>query len=67
MKVSVKIKTKPCPFCGGKINMTHGFIKASFWFFKCRVCGATIAFDNNECNTEPNKAKEYFERRVAND
>lgn len=67
MKVKAKIKTKPCPFCGGEINVTHGFIGAPFWFFKCRECGATISFDNDECNTEPNKAKEYFERRVAND
>lgn len=64
MKVKAKIKTSPCPFCGGEINITHGMIGAPFWFFKCKKCGATISFDNDECNYNPEKAKDYFERRA---
>lgn len=62
--MKAKIRVKPCPFCGGGIKVTHGFICAPFWFFKCQKCGAVISFDNYECNAEPSKAKEYFERRM---
>ena len=48
MKVKAKIKTSPCPFCSGEVNITHGLIGAPFWFFKCKECGATISFDNDE-------------------
>ena len=64
MKVKAKIKTSPCPFCGGEVNITHGMIGAPFWFFKCQKCGATISFDNDECNHNPDKAKDYFKRRA---
>ena len=40
MKVKAKIKTSPCPFCGGEVNITHGMIRAPFYFFKCQKCGA---------------------------
>lgn len=53
-----------CPFCDGEINITHGMIGAPFWFFKCKKCGATISFDNDECNHNPEKAKDYFKRRA---
>lgn len=67
MKANIKSHVKSCPFCGGEIHITHGFINAPFWFFKCRKSGAVISFDNDECNAEPSKAKAYFERRVNND
>lgn len=63
--MKIKIRVKPCPFCGGEIKVTHGYINAPFWFFKCKKCGAVISFDNDECNAEPIKAKEYFERRAG--
>jgi transposase-like protein len=53
-----------CPFCGGEIRVTHGYIYAPFWFFKCKKCGAVVSFDNDECNRNPERAKEYFKRRV---
>ena len=59
-------KLKPCPFCGGEINV-QGFTGAPFWFFKCRKCGATISFDNAECNEVPRMAKQYWNRRADND
>lgn len=65
--MKAKIKIKSCPFCGGEIRVTHGYIMAPFWFFKCKKCGAVISFDNDECNSNPERAKEYFERRAHND
>lgn len=65
MKLKARIRVKGCPFCDGEINITHGVIGASVWFFKCKKCGAIISFNNDECNTEPSRAKEYFERRVT--
>lgn len=65
MRATAKIKTSPCPFCGGQIKITHGHICAPFWFFKCKKCGAVVSFDNDECNINPEKAKQYFERRTT--
>jgi tRNA(Ile2) C34 agmatinyltransferase TiaS len=53
----------PCPFCGGKIKL-KGLM--GLLFFKCQKCGATISFDNDECNKTPEKAYEYFEKRANN-
>ena len=64
MKVKARIKTSPCPFCGGEVNITHGKICVQLWFFKCEKCGATVYFYNDECNYNPEKAKDYFERRA---
>lgn len=36
MKVKARIKTSPCLFCSGEVNITHGMIGAPFWFFKCK-------------------------------
>lgn len=51
----------PCPFCGGKIY-TKGFM--GLIYFKCKECGATTSFDNDECNKKPTKAYEYFNKRT---
>ena len=48
MKVKAKIKTSHCPFCCGEVNITHGMTGATFWFFKCKKCGATISFNNDD-------------------
>lgn len=64
MKVKARIKTSPCPFCGGEVNITHGMICAPFWFFKCKKCGAVISFDNDECNYNPEKAVESLLRKA---
>lgn len=55
---------KPCPFCGGNAYVSHGITGVPFWFFKCKSCHATVSFDNDECNAEPFKAAEYFNRRT---
>lgn len=62
--MKARIKTSPCPFCGGEVNITHGMRCAPFWFFKCEKCGAITSFNNNECNYNPERAKDYFERRA---
>lgn len=62
--MKAKIETNRCPFCGGKVNISHGMIGVPFWFFKCKTCGAIVSFDNDDCNHSPEKAKEYFERRA---
>ncbi len=64
MKVTARIKTSPCPFCGGEVNITRGMLEVRFWFFKCKKCGAVVSFSNDECDHNPEKAKEYFERRI---
>ncbi len=64
MRVNATIKTSPCPFCGGNVQITNGISVLPFLFFKCTKCGAVISFDNEECNYNPKKAKEYFERRT---
>lgn len=55
----------PCPFCGGKVYVSHGIKGVPFWFFKCKSCRATVSFDNDECNAEPSKAIEYFNARMT--
>ncbi len=62
--MKVRIKTSPCPFCGGEVKVTHGMTGVPFWFFRCKKCGAIVSFDNDECNHNPEKAKGYFERRA---
>ena len=42
---------KPCPFCKGRIRLTHGdVVKSKLPIFKCKLCGAVISFDNPICN-----------------
>ena len=52
---------RECPFCGGNVK-----VRQNFWalIFECQTCGAKVRFDNDECNREPRKALEYFNRRV---
>lgn len=65
MEVKARVKTSPCPFCGGevKVKVKRSFT-IPFWLFKCKKCGATVSFDNDECHHNPEKPKEYFERRA---
>ena len=53
---------RECPFCGGIVKAKEGFM--GLLLFRCQACGATVSFDNDECNREPRKALEYFNRRV---
>ena len=53
---------RECPFCGGAVKAREGFM--GLVFVRCRKCGATVSFDNDECNRGPWKALEYFNRRV---
>lgn len=56
---------EPCPFCGGQVVTYTGIMGTELRFFKCtnRKCGATVSFDNQECNTQPKKAIERFNSR----
>lgn len=41
------IELKPCPFCKGRIRLTHGdVVKSRLPIFKCKSCGAVISFDD---------------------
>ena len=55
-------KKQICPFCGGEIYV-KGLM--GLLFFKCKKCGATTSFDNDECNKTPTKAFDYFEKRAG--
>lgn len=45
------IELKPCPFCKGRIRLTHGdVVKSRLPIFKCKSCGAVISFDDQICN-----------------
>mgnify|MGYP004551981749 FL=1 len=57
-------RLEPCPFCGGNVYATHGMIGAELVFIKCKKCGAVMSFDNAECNSDPIKAIDYFNRRT---
>ncbi len=57
---------QPCPFCGsGVATYMWGVLGTRLRFFKCtnKKCGATISFDNKECNTQPEKAIEKYNNR----
>ena len=38
----------------------------AFLFFKCKnpKCGAIVSFDNDVCNAKPEKAVEFWNRRL---
>lgn len=63
MKARYNPDLAPCPFCGGQVVTYTGIMGTSLRFFKCKKCGATISFDNVECNTAPQKAVERFNNR----
>lgn len=54
-----------CPFCGSEVRKYKNLFGA-LMMFKCsdRKCGATISFDNDECNNKPETAEAYFVRRA---
>ena len=52
---------RECPFCGGNVKVSQRFLAL---IFECQTCGAKVRFDNDECDREPRKALEYFNRRV---
>ena len=55
---------KGIPERGQHLN-TEKIYKDAAAFFKCKSCHATVSFDNDECNTTPSKAMEYFNKRVS--
>lgn len=57
---------KVCPFCGGKVRVTHGTIMAPFLFFQCQTdnCKAVVSFNNSTANHNPEKAMSNWNRRV---
>ena len=52
---------KECPFCGGKVNSYIGLL--GIRLYKCEGCGATVSFNNVECNSSPERTDEYWNRR----
>lgn len=65
MKAHEKIKLI-CPFCGAKVRTYTNLFAGSLIMFKCtdKKCGATVSFDNDECNGKPFMAEAYFMRRA---
>lgn len=61
-----RVEVRDCPFCGAKVNVSHGALHiAPFYFFKCKNknCGAVVSFDNLAANIDPKKAMENWNRR----
>lgn len=58
-------KLKPCPFCQGEAKVYVGFM--GLLYVRCDECGAIVSFDNSYCNKEPQKAIEYWNRRIENE
>lgn len=60
---------KNCPFCGGKVNVSHGMLNVPFWFFKCQnaKCRAVVSFDNMDANYHPERAMKNWNGRVKDD
>ena len=54
------IVLKPCPFCGGTVNIVVGPYKGTIMFV-CKKCGADVCFYGAEY--EP-KATQAWNRRV---
>ena len=52
-------KLKPCPFCGGEVKIHPRFCL----IIKCHYCGATMSFDNDICNSAPEKAIDFYNNR----
>lgn len=55
-------KLKPCPFCGGKVNIFKAPLRGTIMFV-CKKCGADVCFYGAE---HMPKAAEAWNRR-AND
>ena len=56
---------KPCPFCGGNVELNHYVLKGSdWWYVACKTC--QIAMDPLYWNNEQTKAEaiEKWNRRV---
>lgn len=63
-----RVEVRECPFCGAKVNVSHGALHiAPFYFFKCKNknCGAVVSFDNYEANMQPEKAVKYWNERSS--
>lgn len=56
-----EIKLKPCPFCGGTVNIVVG-LRGTIMFL-CKKCGADVCFYGAEY--EP-KATQAWNRRNDN-
>lgn len=53
---------KPCPFCGGQVQMFSGFI-AGVTMIVCKKCRAIVSFGGKEREQETVKA---WNRRAEN-
>lgn len=68
MKAQIYNNLPRCPFCGGKITMTHGTLQLPIYLFKCQNgsrCGAVVSFCNAETEASPITALKFFKKRTA--
>lgn len=55
-----RINLKPCPFCGGRVEIVIGLLKG-LTMIECKRCRSLTSFQNNET---ADKAAEMWNRRV---
>lgn len=53
-----RINLKPCPFCGGKVEIVTGLLKG-LTMIHCKQCGSLTSFQKNE---KADKAIEMWNR-----
>ena len=51
MRENMDEELKPCPFCGGKVELMNLFTPIPmFYCMNTQTCGAVVSFDNPQCN-----------------
>ena len=59
---------RPCPFCGGKVELINLFTPMRmFYCTNYKECGAVISFNNEICDREAGDKHKirYFNRRAS--
>ena len=47
------MKIKPCPFCGGEVELMHMVTPIDMFYCKnYKSCGAVVSFNNPQCDRE---------------
>lgn len=54
-----------CPFCGGKVKQTIGFLRHTLFYCQNRECGAIVSFNTPECDFSTAVARRHFNQRAG--